>query len=73
MKIIITFVFLLSSFIGNAQRTMFGAQNNYVAPTGPSFPVLVTTAVTAITGTTATSGGTISSDGGEPVTSRGVV
>jgi hypothetical protein len=57
----------------NAQRTMFGAQNNYVAPTGPSFPVLVTTAVTAITGTTAASGGTVTSDGGEPVTSRGLV
>ncbi len=73
MKKIITLVIILSAFIGNAQRTMFGAQNNYVAPTGPSLPVLVTTAVTAITGTTATSGGTVTSDGGEPVTSRGVV
>jgi hypothetical protein len=42
-----------------------------VAP--PSPPVLVTTAVTAITGTTATSGGTITSDGGATVTSRGLV
>jgi hypothetical protein len=68
MKKIITLAILLSAFIGNAQRTMFGSQNNYVAPTGPSLPVLVTTTVTAITGTTATSGGTITSDGGEPVT-----
>ena len=73
MKKIITLVIVLSAFIGNAQRTMFGAQNNYVAPTGPSFPALVTTSVTAITGTTAASGGTITSDGGEPVTSRGLV
>ena len=73
MKKIITLVFVISAFISNGQRTMFGAQNNYVAPTGPSLPVLVTTAVTAITGTTATSGGTVTSDGGEPVTSRGVV
>jgi hypothetical protein len=73
MKKSIALVIVLVAFIGNAQRTMFGSQNNYVAPTGPSLPVLVTTAVTAITGTTATSGGTVSSDGGEPVTSRGVV
>jgi len=73
MKKIITLVIVLSAFFGNAQRTMFGAQNNYVAPTGPSLPVLVTTAVTSITGTTATSGGTVTSDGGEPVTSRGLV
>lgn len=73
MKNIFTLAIVLSSFFSNAQRTMFGAQNNYVAPTGPSVPVLVTTAVTAITGTTATSGGTVTSDGGEPVTSRGVV
>ena len=73
MKNLITLVIVLSAFIGNAQRTMFGSQNNYVAPTGPSLPVLVTTAVSAITGTTAASGGTVSSDGGEPVTSRGIV
>lgn len=73
MKKIITLAIVLSAFIGNAQRTMFGSQNNYVAPTGPSLPVLVTTAVSAITGTTAASGGTVSSDGGEPVTSRGIV
>ena len=69
--LIISFCFL--AFFSNAQRTMFGAQNNYVAPTGPSVPVLVTTAISAITGTAATSGGTITSDGGDPVTSRGVV
>ncbi len=32
MKIIITLVIVLSSFISNAQRTMFGSQNKYVAP-----------------------------------------
>ena len=73
MKNLLIISFCFSAFFSNAQRTMFGAQNNYVAPTGPSLPVLVTTAVTAITGTTATSGGTVTSDGGEPVTSRGVV
>ena len=32
MKKIITLLIVLSAFSGNAQRTMFGAQNNYVAP-----------------------------------------
>ena len=32
MKKILTLVIVLSAFIGNAQRTMFGAQNNYVSP-----------------------------------------
>jgi hypothetical protein len=71
MKKIITILFVFSAFTSNAQRTIFTSQNNYVAP--PSPPVLVTTAVTAITGTTATSGGTITSDGGATVTSRGLV
>lgn len=73
MKNLFIIFLLTSAYSSTAQRTMFGSQNNYVAPTGPSLPVLVTTAVTAITGTTATSGGTVTSDGGEPVTSRGVV
>jgi hypothetical protein len=71
MKKLITLLFVFIAFTSNAQRTMFTSQNNYVAP--PSPPVLVTTAVTAITGTTATSGGTITSDGGATVTSRGLV
>jgi len=36
MKKIITLVIVLSAFIGNAQRTMFGSQNIYVAPTPPT-------------------------------------
>ena len=40
MKKIFTLLFLLSALTSNAQRTLFGGQNNYVAPVGP--PVLVT-------------------------------
>jgi len=49
---------------------MFVANNDYVAPT---LPVISTTNVSSIGTTTATSGGTISKDGGSYVISRGVV
>lgn len=35
MKKLLTFAILLSAFHSNAQRTMFGAQNNYVGPVVP--------------------------------------
>ena len=40
MKKIFTLLFLLSAFTSNAQRTLFGGNNNYVAPVGP--PALAT-------------------------------
>lgn len=40
MKKIFTIFFLFIAFVANAQRTMFGIQNNYVAPFVP--PTLVT-------------------------------
>ncbi len=40
MEKILTISFLLFAFLSNAQKTMFGAQNNYVAPVTP--PSLVT-------------------------------
>ena len=35
MKKLITLLFLFSAFTSNAQRTLFGGNNNYVAPVGP--------------------------------------
>jgi hypothetical protein len=35
MKKLFTLVFLMSAFVSHTQRTMFGAQNNYVAPAVP--------------------------------------
>ena len=35
MKNILTLLLLLSAFTSNAQRTLFGSNNNYVAPVGP--------------------------------------
>jgi len=43
MKKIFTILFILSVFISNAQRTMFGGNNNYVAPVGPPPPPVVIT------------------------------
>ena len=40
MKNLFTLLFLFSAFTSHAQRTMFGGNNNYVAPVGP--PALVT-------------------------------
>ncbi len=48
MKTLITLGILLTAFISNAQRTMFGAQNNYVAPVVPY--VFVYGTVTTATG-----------------------
>ena len=41
MKKLFSILFLLSAFASNAQRTMFGGQNNYVAPEIPA--TLITT------------------------------
>ena len=41
MKNLLTLLFLFTAFITDAQRTMFGGQNKYVAPVAP--PALVTT------------------------------
>jgi hypothetical protein len=40
MKKLFTILFFFTAFVSNAQRSMFGGQNNYVAPVGP--PALVT-------------------------------
>jgi len=71
MKKIITLVIVLSAFIGSAQRTMFGSQNNYI---GPDVPTLsTTTAATSISMISATSGGIVTTEGGSAVTARGTV
>ncbi len=35
MKKLINLVIFISAFVSNAQRTMFGSQNNFVAPVIP--------------------------------------
>jgi len=38
MKTILTLLFLLTSLLSNAQRTLFGGNNNYVVPVAPAVP-----------------------------------
>jgi hypothetical protein len=54
----------------NSRGISYGSEINFTT-LGP--PKLTTTAVSNITATTATSGGTIISDGGSPITAKGVV
>jgi bifunctional N-acetylglucosamine-1-phosphate-uridyltransferase/glucosamine-1-phosphate-acetyltransferase GlmU-like protein len=42
MKKLSTILFFFTAFISNAQRTMFGSNNNYVAPVVVGPPTLVT-------------------------------
>ena len=46
MKNLLTLLFLLSAFTSHAQRTLFGGQNNYVAPTVPfQAPAIITSSL----------------------------
>jgi uncharacterized protein (TIGR02145 family) len=54
----------------NSRGVSYGSEISFTT-LGP--PKLTTTAVTNITATSATSGGTITSDGGSPITANGVV
>ena len=70
-KLILLF-FLFSAVISNAQRTMFGGHNNYVAPTIFSPTLSGTSAISTISRYGASSGGTITSNGGTTITASGV-
>ena len=67
----IFFLFLVCS--SNAQRTMFGGNNNYVAPVITVATLSATSSATSITSTSASIGGEVTSDGGAFVTSRGLL
>jgi len=70
MKNILTLLFTFWTFFCEAQHTFFQVNSNYVAP---SLAVLTSTSASSIGTNSATSGGTISKDGGSYVISRGVV
>ncbi|MBU1014205.1 MAG: hypothetical protein KKG99_14500 [Bacteroidetes bacterium] len=62
--------YYVRAYATNSIGTSYGSQATFT--TLSVLPVLVTTDVSSITSTTASSGGNIISDGGAPVTSRGV-
>lgn len=62
--------YYVRAYATNNAGTGYGNEISFV--TSPAVPVLTTNEVTAIMAATATSGGNITSDGGSPITARGV-
>ncbi len=60
------------AYATNSVGTGYGNDVTFSTLPASALPTLTTTAVSGITGTTASSGGTITLDGGTPVTARGV-
>ena len=59
----------LRAYATNSVGTSYGDDVVFTTPTAPT---VTTTVISNLTATTATSGGTVTSDGGSPVTERGV-
>jgi hypothetical protein len=72
MKKLITLFLLLSAFTSNAQEAFFRGNNNYQAPIVFAPTVSATTAVSNISRYSATSGGSITNNGGAIITASGV-
>jgi len=64
-------LYYVRSYATNAVNTVYGTQISFTTLSPPT--IAATTAATSITSTTAISGGNITSDGGSPITARGVV
>ena len=62
----------IRAYATNSLGTAYGNEINFNTPIAPSLPTIITSSIGAISSTTATSGGNISTDGGSPVTSKGV-
>ncbi len=61
------------AYATNEEGTSYGEELEFTTLAAAAIPTLTTAAVSTVTATGASSGGTISSDGGAPVTARGVV
>lgn len=71
MKYILLATLSLVAFSSNAQQIIFQRHNNYVGPAGAT--ISATNGLSYLTSTSAQSGGTITSDGGNIITAKGVV
>jgi uncharacterized protein (TIGR02145 family) len=63
--------YYVKAYITNGSQTVYGKER-YFSTLAASLPEITTTAISSITRTDAGSGGNITSDGGAPVTARGV-
>ncbi len=63
-------IYYVKAYATNAEGTSYGAQKAFTTLT--VLPTVSTTSVTDVTDSSAVSGGTVTSDGGSTVTSRGV-
>jgi uncharacterized protein (TIGR02145 family) len=63
--------YYIKAFATDGVNTVYGKEINFTT-VAASVPVLTTTVISSITATTAGSGGNITSEGGAPVTARGV-
>jgi uncharacterized protein (TIGR02145 family) len=68
----ITYTYRVSSFNSVGKSLTYSNEVTLTPIAAPVLPILTTTAASSIANTTAVSGGTISSDGGAAVTTRGV-
>jgi len=65
--------YYVRAYATNSVGTAYGNQISFRTTTGTNtLPTVTTTIVSSITGTNAVSGGNVTSDGGSPVTARGV-
>jgi uncharacterized protein (TIGR02145 family) len=64
--------YYVRAYATNARGTAYGEQVSFTAGLNIILPTVTTTEVTLITSTSAQSGGNVTSDGGAPVTVRGV-
>jgi hypothetical protein len=64
--------YYIRAYASNAQGTAYGSQLQFTTTAGATIPTVTTATVANITASGASSGGTVTSDGGSPVTARGV-
>jgi uncharacterized protein (TIGR02145 family) len=65
-------LYYVRAYATNSAGTGYGSIKSFSTAITVGVPELITTAVSSITGTTATSGGTITSEGGSAITARGI-
>lgn len=64
--------YYVRAYATNSAGTGYGNQQMFTTLPASALPTLTTTSVSDITQTTATCGGTVTTDGGSPITERGV-